>query len=425
MSSKTIRPLRVLALVAVLAAFLALPAFASATTYSMKWGHVGAAAEPERRRGLRLGRLRAGRRPAARRCCVSPATSRGDVFVTDASGQAAAQWHRAEHRHRKLAHHRRLLPVGDSSASRSTPLGQVMHSTHPLGGRHGLDQAGAGRQGDRRPAAATPASAAISLPDDHPLRGGRQLGQRPGRLHHRPDRSGQRLDAHHDRHRRDARLGLLRLGHALRDRRQPGLLQRPTPPAAPPPGRRRGAQRQRLGDRVARLQHDQALRRRRLRQRRRRALRSAPRRRRPPPGRRRADRLRPARAERAGAWTASPARSATSAWRSTARPTHYTSSTPVRGDWSAARPLKKKSQATLSQVACNAKLCVEVDNRGTVTYGVVKGADDDDQDDHARPPRQPAPRRPRRPAPRRPRRRPAPVDATGAAERLRPVSCGA
>jgi hypothetical protein len=52
----------------------------------------------------------------------------------------------------------------------------------------------------------------------------------------------------------------------------------------------------------------------------------------------------------------------------------YTSSSPVRGDWSAARPLKKNSQSTVSQVACNATICVEVDNRGTVTYGVVKGA---------------------------------------------------
>lgn len=50
----------------------------------------------------------------------------------------------------------------------------------------------------------------------------------------------------------------------------------------------------------------------------------------------------------------------------------YTSSTPVRGGWSAAKPLKKASQATISQIACNTKLCVEVDNRGTVTYGVVK-----------------------------------------------------
>ena len=50
----------------------------------------------------------------------------------------------------------------------------------------------------------------------------------------------------------------------------------------------------------------------------------------------------------------------------------YTSSTPVRGGWSAAKPLKKASQSTISQVACNTKLCVEVDNRGTVTYGVVK-----------------------------------------------------
>ena len=52
----------------------------------------------------------------------------------------------------------------------------------------------------------------------------------------------------------------------------------------------------------------------------------------------------------------------------------YTSSTPVRGGWSAAKPLKKASQATISQIACNTKLCVEVDNRGTVTYGVVKAA---------------------------------------------------
>ncbi|MGH2835473.1 MAG: hypothetical protein ACRDKD_04615 [Solirubrobacteraceae bacterium] len=49
----------------------------------------------------------------------------------------------------------------------------------------------------------------------------------------------------------------------------------------------------------------------------------------------------------------------------------YTSSTPVRGAWSLARPLKKNSQSTVSQVACNAALCIEVDNRGTVTYGAI------------------------------------------------------
>jgi hypothetical protein len=52
----------------------------------------------------------------------------------------------------------------------------------------------------------------------------------------------------------------------------------------------------------------------------------------------------------------------------------YTSSAPVRGDWSLARPLKKNSQSTVSQVACNTAICVEVDNRGTVTYGSVHGA---------------------------------------------------
>ena len=50
----------------------------------------------------------------------------------------------------------------------------------------------------------------------------------------------------------------------------------------------------------------------------------------------------------------------------------YTTSTPVRGGWSAARPLKRASQATVSQLSCNTTMCLEVDNRGTVTYGVVK-----------------------------------------------------
>jgi hypothetical protein len=52
----------------------------------------------------------------------------------------------------------------------------------------------------------------------------------------------------------------------------------------------------------------------------------------------------------------------------------YTSSTPVRGAWSLAKPLKKDSQSTVSQVSCNTAVCVEVDNRGTVTYGAVHGA---------------------------------------------------
>ncbi|HEX3618248.1 MAG TPA: hypothetical protein VHU61_17010 [Solirubrobacteraceae bacterium] len=52
----------------------------------------------------------------------------------------------------------------------------------------------------------------------------------------------------------------------------------------------------------------------------------------------------------------------------------YTTVTPVRGAWSLARPLKKNSQSTVSQVACNSTICVEVDNRGTVTYGAIHGA---------------------------------------------------
>ncbi|HWE59995.1 MAG TPA: hypothetical protein VG228_09905 [Solirubrobacteraceae bacterium] len=49
----------------------------------------------------------------------------------------------------------------------------------------------------------------------------------------------------------------------------------------------------------------------------------------------------------------------------------YTSVTPVRGAWTNARPLKKASQSSVSQVACNTAVCVEVDNRGTVTYGAI------------------------------------------------------
>lgn len=49
----------------------------------------------------------------------------------------------------------------------------------------------------------------------------------------------------------------------------------------------------------------------------------------------------------------------------------YVTSTPVRGNWSLAKPLKSASQATLSAISCNAAICVDVDNRGTVTYGSV------------------------------------------------------
>ncbi|HET9093529.1 MAG TPA: hypothetical protein VFN36_00470 [Solirubrobacteraceae bacterium] len=49
----------------------------------------------------------------------------------------------------------------------------------------------------------------------------------------------------------------------------------------------------------------------------------------------------------------------------------YVTNTPVRGAWSIARPLKPASQSTVSQVSCNSAICVEVDNRGTVAYGVI------------------------------------------------------
>lgn len=49
----------------------------------------------------------------------------------------------------------------------------------------------------------------------------------------------------------------------------------------------------------------------------------------------------------------------------------YTTSTPVRGNWSGPVQLKPNSQSTVSAVSCNMKLCVEVDNRGTATYAAL------------------------------------------------------
>ncbi len=50
----------------------------------------------------------------------------------------------------------------------------------------------------------------------------------------------------------------------------------------------------------------------------------------------------------------------------------YTSTSPVRGVWSAAKALKKASQATASWISCSTAICIEVSNRGTATYGVVR-----------------------------------------------------
>lgn len=52
----------------------------------------------------------------------------------------------------------------------------------------------------------------------------------------------------------------------------------------------------------------------------------------------------------------------------------YTSSTPVRGNWVGPVALKKNSTAAYSALSCNATVCVEVDNRGTATYGAVKNS---------------------------------------------------
>jgi len=76
-----------------------------------------------------------------------------------------------------------------------------------------------------------------------------------------------------------------------------------------------------------------------------------------------------------------------------------------RGGWRRGEASEEASQATISQIACNTKLCVEVDNRGTVTYGVVEGWVERVH------------RRRRRPPPRRSRRSPDHVDEDADPER--------
>jgi hypothetical protein len=49
----------------------------------------------------------------------------------------------------------------------------------------------------------------------------------------------------------------------------------------------------------------------------------------------------------------------------------YSTTTPVRGNWGAPKPLKEHSSATYSALSCNETVCVEVDDRGTATYGAV------------------------------------------------------
>jgi hypothetical protein len=50
----------------------------------------------------------------------------------------------------------------------------------------------------------------------------------------------------------------------------------------------------------------------------------------------------------------------------------YSTTSPVRGNWGEPRALKKDSTSSYSALSCNETVCVEVDDRGTATYGAVK-----------------------------------------------------
>ena len=132
MSSKPIRPLRVLALLAMLAACLmALPAVAAASTYSMKWSRSVALLNPNDGGGFDAVSCAPNTAASTTLLCAA-GDVRGDVFVSEHPAQAAAEWHR-ESIDPKLA----ITGISCPSAQLCVAVdahGQVMHSTTPLAG---------------------------------------------------------------------------------------------------------------------------------------------------------------------------------------------------------------------------------------------------------------------------------------------------
>src|SRR5579875_3390095 len=125
---RAVRPTRVLTLVAVLAAFLALPALAGATTYSMKWTKSVSLLNPSDGGGFDSVACAPTVAGSVSLLCAA-GDVRGDVFVSDHPGQAK-QWHR-EYIDKKLA----ITGVSCPSAQLCVAVdahGQVMHSTTPL-----------------------------------------------------------------------------------------------------------------------------------------------------------------------------------------------------------------------------------------------------------------------------------------------------
>jgi hypothetical protein len=368
MSSKPNRPLRALAVIAVIAAFLALPAFAGATTYSMKWSKSVGLLNPNDGGGfdsVACAPVAAGTTPFL--CAAGDV--RGDVFVTQHPAQAASQWHRALI-DKKLA----ITGISCPSAQLCVAVdshGQVMHSTHPLDGAAAWShatrvdtatQAGGGYAG----------FAGISCPTttfcvavDNAANGQVAYTTNPAG----PASAwtlttignGVTLDSVSCTSATFCMIGgtdgyfaTAPTGGANSWKAVTALSSSYSVIASVACNTLKLCVGVGYGNSGAGL-----------------AVASS--------------------APSTTTWSAAligsdpPAQNA-GVLDSVACPTRnfcvavdggsnaYTSSTPVRGKWSAARPLKRNSQSTVSQVACNTMICVEVDNRGTATYGAVKGA---------------------------------------------------
>jgi hypothetical protein len=128
MSFKQNRPLRALALAAVLIACLALPAVAGAASYSMKWSRSVPLLNPNDGGGFDSVACAPAVTGNTSLLCVA-GDVRGDVFVTAHPAQKAAEWRR-EYIDPKLA----ITGISCPSQQLCVAIdshGQVMHSTDP------------------------------------------------------------------------------------------------------------------------------------------------------------------------------------------------------------------------------------------------------------------------------------------------------
>lgn len=367
MSSKPFRPLRVLALVAALAAFLSLPAVASASTYSMKWAKSVPLLNPNDGGGFDAVSCAPNVAGSTALLCAA-GDVRGDVFVSDHPAQAAAQWHR-EYIDPKLA----ITGISCPSAQLCVAVdahGQVMHSTQPLVGAKAwthpvrVDKATETGGGFAGFAAISCPTTTLCLAVDNAANGQVAFTTDPtgpaSAWTLTTIGSGVTLDSVSCATATFCMIGGSD-GYYTTDptggttgwKATTSLSASYSVIASVACNTLKLCVGVGYGDAGVGLATGS----------------SAP---------------------TSTTWSNSligsdpPAQNA-QVVDSVACPTRnfcvavdgasnaYTSSTPVRGDWSAARPLKKKSQGTVSQVACNATICVEVDNRGTVTYGAVKG----------------------------------------------------